>query len=272
MSLLEIDLSKCDQCGMCVAVCPVCTIAANDNGPHALHEENCISCGHCTAVCPQDALTNTKISHLTQATIDCGLLPDPDAVDYLLRTRRSCRNFTSEKVSRELIAKVLNTSHYAPTAANTDGIEFLVIDNPERLTQITLAVVNEIDEFIYNSSPLPEMLTAMIAQFRKHGTDTVLRGAPCLVLSLADKELLPVFRENGRFMIGYAELYAHALGLGCCRAGLIDVCVFSKHKRLLELLQIPADKVLCGAFVLGYPQYEFQRIVDRGKPEITFID
>jgi len=43
------------------------------------------------------------------------------------------------------------------------------------------------------------------------------------------------------------ELFATTLGLGSCWAGLLEMCAFDNCHPLLELFNIPKDKVLTGA-------------------------
>lgn len=44
---------KCDKCGICVKLCPVSAIPADE--PRKTDKEICISCGRCIVVCPQHA-------------------------------------------------------------------------------------------------------------------------------------------------------------------------------------------------------------------------
>lgn len=272
MSLIAVDRRKCVKCGTCAEACPVSVLAMNDAGPYTVREKNCIGCGHCTAICPRAAMDHTLNPLARQSVFDRGLLPSAASAALLLRSRRSTRNYSAEKIPREVVCDILETAQYAPTAGNTLGITFQVIDEPELLKRIASTAITGIEEFMEHDPPLPETLARMVAQYKYNGIDTALRGAPCLVLALVDRKQWPAFRENGRFMIGYAELYAHALGLGCCRVGFIDVCVFGNYKPLCDLLQIPADKLLSGSFVMGYPKHEFVRCAARPPARVKFME
>jgi Fe-S-cluster-containing hydrogenase component 2 len=52
----ETDKEKCTQCGACVEICPVDSIALVDD-QLVVDEEWCIGCGVCATVCPSDAAT-----------------------------------------------------------------------------------------------------------------------------------------------------------------------------------------------------------------------
>lgn len=44
---------KCDECGICVKLCPVQAIP--EDKPRKTDKDKCINCGRCIIVCPQDA-------------------------------------------------------------------------------------------------------------------------------------------------------------------------------------------------------------------------
>jgi nitroreductase len=78
-------------------------------------------------------------------------------------------------------------------------------------------------------------------------------------------------RENSIFSLAYLELYAPALGLGSCWAGIFELCAFSGHEPLLKLFNIPEGKKITGAVMVGYPQYRYQRLTDRNPLEVAFL-
>ena len=49
-----VDKSKCEGCGLCIAVCPVDAIEIVNN--KAIIKDTCIACGACVAVCPNEAI------------------------------------------------------------------------------------------------------------------------------------------------------------------------------------------------------------------------
>ncbi len=50
-----IDVGKCSGCGICVARCPVGTIAM-ENKKAEINMDGCIRCGTCHDVCPAEAV------------------------------------------------------------------------------------------------------------------------------------------------------------------------------------------------------------------------
>jgi len=52
-------------------------------------------------------------------------------LEALARRRRMVRNFDSRPLSRELVISLIDTSRRAPSAGNTQGWRFLVLDGPD---------------------------------------------------------------------------------------------------------------------------------------------
>ncbi|MGE4285579.1 MAG: nitroreductase family protein [Phycisphaerae bacterium] len=66
----------------------------------------------------------------------CGDAPivddnSPVILDRLIKTRRSIRSYTSDKVSEEDLDKILTAGLWAPSGCNRQNIEYLVIDKEE---------------------------------------------------------------------------------------------------------------------------------------------
>jgi len=49
------------------------------------------------------------------------------------------------------------------------------------------------------------------------------------------------------------------------------MCAFSGYKPLLDLLNIPEGKEITGTVMVGYPQYKYQRLVDRNPLDVTWL-
>lgn len=264
---IRLDRKKCVKCGFCIADCPTCVLEMGDNGPQ-IREDQCIECGHCVSVCPTEAIDNLRTPRAGQELINPEKLPTPEQAACFLRTRRSIRSFKKEHVPHETIDKLLNIARIAPTAGNLQGVHFHVIDNPGRLKEITAAIM----AWAENRQSMAPHLASMVAFHRASGRDNVLRNAPCLILALMDESTGPLFRQNGKFMLTYAELYAPMIGLGSCWMGLVEAAAMSGDPQLLELLELPPGKIVTGAIVAGFPRYQHKRIPERHPLQITWVD
>jgi len=218
MDLVRVDVEKCIKCGICVEVCSLGVIELGAHGPHTAQLNACNSCGHCVAVCPKEALDHVNAPLDKQLELSRDLASSKtDSISELMRTRRSIRNFRKDPVPRATIQELLDVVRFAPTAMNRQIISYHVIDDPERLRAITAAFMDWAEEVARHPSPFSGVLAARSKAYRERGRDGLLWSAPCLINATVPKELLSlVGKTNAAFSLGYAQLYAAALGLGTC--------------------------------------------------------
>ncbi|GEA34199.1 nitroreductase family protein [Clostridium diolis] len=271
-NFIKVNSEKCTKCGLCVKICRG-TLVMSDLGPK-VDRDLCIECGHCVAVCPNGALDSTKTPLDNQVQIQKEKLMDSDIAATFLRSRRSIRAFQKRDVSRDIISELLNIARFAPTACNSQGLSYHVIDNHKILHEITSIIADWTEESIENgvlkNSPWVQNTVSTIAQYRNDNKDTILRDAPCLVIATVPREQKELGRDNTHFSLTYVQLYAQTLGLGTCWSGLFEYCSMAEYEPLLRLLNISKDRVVTGALLVGYPLYKFKRLVDRNPLEITW--
>ncbi len=268
MNLITVNEEKCINCGLCVKDCPVKLLKMGTHGPEEIDKANanCIACGHCTAICPNAAIDNKKSPLRDQIELkDFSKLSETQA-EYFLRSRRSIRNYKTEPVSKEKLTKLIDVARLAPTATNSQGISFIVVQNRQLLEQALEITIQMIE-----SSPLRHLVEDAVQSYREDGYDSVFRGAPNLIIATSDKNF-PNGRDNAVSSLTYLELYAPSLGLGSCWAGIFEYCIAIENSPLLKLFNISEDKKVVGAVMVGYPKYSYKRLVDRNPLEATFIE
>jgi nitroreductase/ferredoxin len=265
MSFITVDEKECIQCGLCIQECPAYVLKMGEKGPEEIADTTCISCGHCVAVCPNGAIDNQKTPLAKQ--VDAKDIPKLTAqqAEYFLRSRRSIRNYQDKSVSREELLKLVDIARLAPTAANSQGISFVVVENKQLIKKAA-----EITIQMLESSPLRPAVESVVKSYREKGIDSIFRGAPNLIIATADKNFLNA-RNNAISCLTYLELYAPSLGLGSCWAGFFEHCASVEDSPLLQLLNIPEGKKVAAAVMVGYPKYHYQRLVDRNPLEVTFV-
>ncbi|MDF2935667.1 MAG: nitroreductase [Paenibacillaceae bacterium] len=271
VSVLTVDAEACMVCGVCEEVCPANFILMNDDGPQEAEGGRCIACGHCVAACPSEALDNSLTPLTAQTPVRKELQWNAEGARQFLRSRRSVRVYREQPVSREELTELLDVARYAPTASNTQSITFQVITGKERLDRIWHAVVAWMEEQVAASGGRGFSYLKLHIAAAGRGKDTILRGAPHLVLALAPEKMTQhTARSNAEFVLAYAELYAPSLGLGTCWGGFVQHCAFSGYEPLLRELEVPEGKHLAGAIMAGYPKYRYARLVDRNPLEISW--
>ena len=166
----------------------------------------------------------------------------------LVKKRRMVRQFEPRQVPREVLLNVLEVARHAPSAGFSQGIDFVVLDQPDEVAWFFK--VTEHPDFPYEPHEL--------------------EGTPCFVLAISNK---PAYLERysrpdkERFGLQQAEawpvpywdvdtgmavmlilLAAIEEGLGAVFFGL-----FWGEKELLKTLGVPDGCRPIGVIALGYP-------------------
>lgn len=271
-SFIQVDQDKCTQCGLCVKVCRG-TLGMGEHGPKVV-QDLCIACGQCVAVCPNGVLDHNRAPLKNQVFIEKSPVPDAGTAARFLRSRRSVRTFKKKRVSRETIRELLDIARFAPTACNSQGVSYHIVDDPDTLTKIVAVIADWAEEDLKDGalgkSPWAQNTAHTIHCYREYGEDTILRTAPCLTIATAEKDRFALGRDNTHFALTYAQLYAPIIGLGTCWSGLFEYCAAAGYEPLLKLLKLPENRTITGAFLVGYPIYTFKRLVDRNPLQITW--
>ena len=115
---LNIDQESCIKCGKCVRVCPSDIFTQERAGETIglVRVESCIVCGHCVDVCPTGSVLHSEFPPEKTHTIDYSQMPTPEQVMLLIKSRRSNRTLTSRPVPKEMLDKIVEAAHSAPTA------------------------------------------------------------------------------------------------------------------------------------------------------------
>jgi nitroreductase len=179
----------------------------------------------------------------------------------LVKRRRSCRRFLPNPVSDDLIEKVINVARWAPSGANTQPWDFVIVKRDELRQKVA--------EFIEEQAPL----TRKMDMTRRSSGNPLPRAepglltAPVLIVLVGDPRTIDAYPVYSALQRGqsnldaslanafiYMHLAATSLGLGC---GWISatrnyyVQVMTK-----ELLGIPRELTIFDTMTLGYPASE----------------
>jgi nitroreductase/NAD-dependent dihydropyrimidine dehydrogenase PreA subunit len=273
MSLLLVDENKCKQDGFCVRDCPRGIIRLKDKKSFPTMvpdgESLCLICGHCVAVCPHGALSHKMVPLEDCPPIQKELVINEAQVVQFLRSRRSIRAFKDQPVEKEKIKKLIEIARYAPTASNTQLVEWLVFNDKDTVNGFAKMAADWARSMLEKDSRAAEMpyIPGIVAAWDA-GYDAVLRGAPAMVLASAPKKDLNG-TVNLTLALSYLELAAPSMGLGTCWAGILRGALLG-WPPLQKAIGLPEDHTHYYPMMLGYPRANYFRMPERKPPKITW--
>ena len=129
---------SCIKCGTCVKVCPIFVFTQeNKSVPVPAYPDNCIGCGHCVDACPTVSVIHELFPPEKVHVIDYDKRPSAESLMLLLKSRRSNRALKKDAVPAELINQIIEASNAAPTASNSQQINYTIVTNKEVLHEIS---------------------------------------------------------------------------------------------------------------------------------------
>jgi len=273
--LFTIDEEKCKRDGICAAECPLrlITLREGDKLPEPVEkaERQCINCGHCLAVCPHDAFFLKEVSAEQLPMVDQSLLPQPAQAKQFLTARRSIRAYKKQQVAQSLLADLIDTARYAPSAVNMQPVHWLVVQKPEEVNRLAGLVI---DWMRYVIETQPEVARnynmKKLVDDWDQGTDRICRGAPHLIVAHAPEDL-GASQSSCTIALAYLELAAFANGLGTCWAGFLHTAS-TMFPPLNEALALPEGHKCFGAMLIGYPKYQYRRLPLRKAARVIYRD
>ena len=254
-NIVRIDTDKCVGCGLCVKDCVGEHLFLTRNGA-AVKPGACPECGHCYAICPRNAVTLEVYGFSGAGEPPYGL-DHFDSALFLraLKSRRSCRHFQKKKVPENVLETLLEAGRFSPTASNKQDVHFTVLQNLR--TEIERIAVEFLRSKQREGTETGTFMDRTITE------DYFFKGAP-LVLLVSAENLL-----DAGLSAAYIELMAYNLGLGVLYSGYFQYA-FACCEEIRKLVGLPENKQLGACLVLGYPELEYERIVPRYSPYISW--
>jgi len=270
-----VNSENCVKCGTCAVNCPMGLIQMNDF-PEISDESEilCNQCGHCDAICPEGAIMPVNLSNDEDKTdtlirSEEGRDISPEQIEFHMKFRRSIRNYKEKTVEKEILEKLFDIVRYAPSAGNGQPVKWIVFNDPDKTSEIAEASMEWMREISKTDSPLNDMIPlASFVEAWENGMGTILRDAPCLVVAHAHEDNMMAVGD-GMIALTHLDLALPSFDLGGCWAGLFNI-ICNQHPPLKDMLGIPKENNIIYPFMLGYPKYEYHRIPDRKKPDITW--
>ena len=271
MTLIKVELEKCNRDGICADACPAQLLELTDDGPRPIEgaEALCIECGHCVAICPQAAISAGGIAPGDCAPLMRDWLLDEAQAAHFLRARRSIRVYRKEPLSRERLAALIEVARHAPSGHNWQPVNWLVIHDHERMPALAGLVADWMRDVMITQPALAAMLHLdRVLKAWESGTDRILRGAPHLIVAHAPKADRSA-PQACTIALTYLELAASAFGLGACWAGYFNTAALF-WKPLADALELPEGHIPNGSMIVGHPKYRYHRLPPRKPAPITW--
>lgn len=289
--MISIDESKCTNCGLCIPVCVRRILQEGEKSAEIIGPAMCLYCGHCKAVCPTDAPQFSEGNEEFKPGPSKEEIPSPAPFFRFLRSRRSLRLYQDRPVEKEKLKMLIEAGRFAPTGSNRQACEYVVVSGRKALDKIcSLAIQNlqrqgkaiqeVLDEHSRLKKPLPEEMISRqtlpavwdrIAKKWDEGTDQLLHHAPSLVIIHMKSNLATTPEIDAAIASTQMILMAETQGLGTCYIGFL-ITAIENSEELKEMLKIPSDHRSLVAFIVGYPDVEFLRMVYRNPAKTTWID
>lgn len=254
----QINDERCIMCGECVLDCPMKIIQMEDGNPFIKpsHESRCIKCQHCLVVCPTGAVSIFGVD--PDDCVPYEMMPSEDAVDALIRNRRTVRRFKNENIPADRLEKLIKTASNAPTGENHMGLTLSIIDDMAETELFREAVISAIEKA---ELPAEAKFFAKVARAYRMGNDIMFRNAPHIVFVSANSgSSAPV--EDGIIALTYFEIMAASMGLGTVWVNFL-MQAMNLAPELKQLLKLPEGDTLVYPMLLGIPDVIYHRGVKR---------
>ncbi len=265
MEGFSIDRDACIRCGQCVLACGRQAIVDDGEGGPDLPAANrglCNACGYCSATCPVEAIVSAK----------CGgekAVPYPGAPEFgfaeaerFILSCRSMRRFKQEAVPKDVILEILDVARKAPSASNTQPVNWVVLSGREKAGRFTDLTMEWFDTVVRNDPERSSLynIENMMSRY-KAGYDMILRGAPGAVIAVTKKDA-GWGATDAAIAVTYFCLAAHGRGTGSCCCGF-GMRAFLDYQPLRDLLGIGGDLTVHGMAFFGYPDLAYHAIPPR---------
>ena len=274
MANVLINKETCIGCGLCIKDCSRNAIELV-NKKAEVDLSLCNECGHCVAVCPEASVSMPQYDENEIIEYEKDKLNlDPDNFLYFQKFRRSIRQFKDKAVEPDKLNKIIEAGRYSPTASNRQLNRYIVIrDKLDEVRDMaikalyTMANDSNIDMggwSIYQKSWLQ-----MYNDYKEKNIDRLFFNAPYVIVIVSEDKA--GFAEvNGGIAASRMELQANSMGLGVCYIGFFKRAA-NYNSKIKELIGIKDNEEFILSFVLGYPDVKYLRTVNRKTADVRFI-
>lgn len=150
-----------------------------------------------------------------------------DVIEFI-KSRRSIRRFSQEKLSRELLTEFIEAARHAPAGANIQSLEYIVVDDP---------------------GPCAELFEALAwaGHIKPKRNPAPAQRPVAYIIVLSDNSVKQHAAVDAAAAIENILLAAWGRGVGSCWLGLID------RKKISQIFGIADKYNVDSVIALGRP-------------------
>ncbi len=252
----------CVGCGRCASVCIRGHLAVGED--RKAHEAespySCFRCGHCASVCPKGAISLRCQTDAPEPVDGCPVSPEDLA--RTLRWRRSCRWF-DRKCTREELQDLLASVRYAPTAENSQAVEYAVVDErfPEFMELLASILRGHTEEH-----PRLKQFVEYVDDGQKGRNNPFTWEGRQAIVAFAR------FPIDAIIPMAQLELMAFAKGLGGFHSRWMLQASENDRERFMSFFPgVRADLSAYAVYVIGHPRVRFRTTVPRDERRTLWL-
>ena len=178
-----------------------------------------------------------------------------------MRFRRSIRQFTGEKVTREELELLLEAGRCAPTSSNSQSVGFTVLD--QEFETLRPRIWKSFARLAREGGR--KLLLRRYESYLAHPEepDTLFYGGTQMIAVTSEPPI------DGALALANMELMAHALGLGALYCGFA-VRAIDGDPDLRAYFGITEKRKLDGCLIVGRTDLRFHRTAPRNPPRVAW--
>jgi ferredoxin len=277
---ITINQELCIHCGHCVRVCPSSVLRQEESSNQVVvsTQNGCIRCGHCVDVCPKDAICHSAFPTELVHEVNTDLLPSPESLMELMRSRRSNRTITDCPIPDECLQMIMEAARYAPTAENSRRVRLHLVTDPDALQEVEAAVMKYFMRLarillcppvkfllqpflkdLYREAP---GLLAMNEAFRQGKRPATCQASALLVITAPRNYAFGY--QDCNLAYQNASLMAESLGVTQIYMGFVQTAFqMMGVRRTARLLGLPSRQKVFAIMALGIPAFRYRKYTER---------
>ncbi len=252
---------RCVGCGRCVSVCIRGHLSVKGGKVREVDSAySCFRCGHCESICPIGAISLKSGQEASVRFDGCPVKPE-DLAD-LLRRRRSVRWF-DRKCGREELERLLESVRYAPTAENSQAVQYAVVD--ERFDEFMVLLASILRSHAQEHPRLRQFIDYVDGGMKDKNNPFTWEGRQ-IVIAFAR---IPI---DAIIPLEQMELMAFAMGLGGFHSRWMLLASEHDPKRFMSFFPGISEGLKAYAvYVVGHPRVRFRKTVPRDERRVLWL-